>query len=386
LPAAVDARFEKERTTLMAPMELKGDARRTLSFFGRFNRGGAALLAALALLGGCTEDDSATSKEQISSKEIQAGTFPRVVVPGGGSMWAVDSDESAVIKIDPESGQAVDLISLEDEGARDLSDITAGGGWLWVTDPTSGQLFKIDSNTGAVVETMKTSGHVGEVYWVAGAIWYEAPHPELKQRGALVRLDPDSLQETAFLTLGNNDAAYAQVIGFDGSVWVVRGNARYIAGGGANPTYFVKAELWEVDQNGKQILRKMPLGSTMTRGAINPVIGDVEVHDDLLWLSWIPEQILVGMDPHTGRIDQKILLEEFDLPWELAVAEGYLWVGNLNESEIARVDTETRDRIVFNVDGGSLSFIGGGFDSIWVPMPGLPEQGGGKVIRIDSAE
>lgn len=341
----------------------------------------------LCLLPGCTKDSGANSADNLEDPSkvtrIHVGQFPTVVAPEGDFLWVMDRDLSTLSKLDPETNEVVDTVSLE-TGSRDyLWDMVSGSGSLWVTAPSKDRIYEIDGGTGEIASTIHPRGHVSDVYWAGDALWYADEHPQRPHKAILVRFDPETRHETNAGILGKIDDGVSDIVGFQDSVWVVPNHAEYIAGGGPEPTFYVSAELWEVDERGKEIIKKMPLGSTLTRGAVNPVIGNVEVLGGSLWFSWVPEQILAGMNPDTGEIVQKILLEEFTFVWEFAVSEGHLWVGNLNEGELATVNPESRDREILEVDVES-SDVAAAFGSVWLTRPGL-NPGDGQLLRIDSA-
>jgi hypothetical protein len=149
---------------------------------------------------------------------------------------------------------------------------------------------------------------------------------------------------------------------------------------GSHPTYYLSAQLWQIDPGSNRVVSRLPLGSTYKRD-VNPVIGDVETGENGLWLSRIHERRLVLIDPNDGVVLKEVAIGRFQFPWEFAIVDDNIWVGDLNTKRMARIDPETKKREFFGV-GRPTSFVGSGFGAVWVPLPGLPPDGG-QIVRID---
>jgi hypothetical protein len=133
------------------------------------------------------------------------------------------------------------------------------------------------------------------------------------------------------------------VVEFDGSVWVVRDHARFVGGPDAPPTFHITAALWRIASENR-VMDRLELGSTYTRGAPNPIICDAEVAEGGFWVSRVYERRLALVAPDNGTVLKQVGIGAFELPWEFTLADGDLWVGDLNRSEIVRIDPETRER------------------------------------------
>ena len=350
----------------------------------------SVLVLAVSCSAGSTRPSSDGAAVEISRIDLNQ-ELPSVSVAGGEYIWVVDHRSSVIAKVDPAQNEVVDEIDLESElGSRvDLWDIEAGAGSIWVTAPSRKRIYRLDDESGDVVGSIKTRTHSSDASFAAGSLWLvesKVPRKPESDMGSSVldRVDPSTERVIASVPLGDVNAHVAAIVEQGRSVWVVTDKGRHVAGTGPNVTFHASSELWQINPRIDRVVKKIPLGSTLTRGAANPVIGDVEVDGSSLWVSWVPEQTIVKLDPQTGFVEQKILLEEFDHAWEFALADGYLWVGSLNEKEIAKVDPETRDREVFELDA-ETSFIGEGFGSVWVPLPGGDiREVSGVLIRLDN--
>jgi streptogramin lyase len=346
---------------------------------GGVERIGSGLGALVFVLGltaaACTASDSPAEVARIGFGEL-----PSVMVPEGDYMWALDRRGNTIAKVDVEENAVVDEFRLEEKlSPPDQAwDIAAVDGSLWITAPTSRRLYELDTATGRVLSTVRTRGHTSDVHVAAGSLWFE---DDGKRGVDLVRLDPETGRKEATFRFGPQNTDVGDVVEFDRSVWVVRNYARFVGGPGPVPTFYMTAELWRIDPVKDRVMNRLDLGSTYHRGGPNPIIGDVEVAEDGLWLSRVHERRIALVAPDDGTVLKQFDIGVFERPWEFAFADGYLWVGDLNTPEIVRIDPDTREREFIDV-GRETSFIGSGFGSVWIPLYGDPPDGG-LLVRMD---
>jgi streptogramin lyase len=334
-------------------------------------------LGALVLVLGLTAT-SCTASVEVA--RIGFGELPSVVVPQGEYIWALDRRGHKIAKVDVKDNAVVDEINLDKtlSGSDEAWDMDALGASLWITAPSSRRFYELDTATGRILSTVRTRGHTSDVHVAAGSLWFV---DEGEQGNDLVRLDPESGRRQATFRFGTHNTHVTDVVEFDRSVWVVRDHARFIGEPEPQPTFHMTAELWRIDPTKNRVMDRLDLGSTLTRGTPNPIIGDVEVAEDGLWLSRVHERRLALVAPDDGTVLKQIDIGVFEFPWEFALADGDLWVGDLNRREVVRIDPETREREFIDV-GRETSFIGSGFGSIWVPLSELPPDGG-LLVRMD---
>src|SRR5439155_11121406 len=87
---------------------------------------------------------------------------------GAGSVWAANSLDGTVTRIDHNGGQiATTTIPVRD----DTSDLTFGEGSLWVTDRQDRTLVQISPQTNRVVNTIAVGNDPAAVAVAAGAVW-----------------------------------------------------------------------------------------------------------------------------------------------------------------------------------------------------------------------
>lgn len=340
---------------------------------------GATRFLALCVLGviavGCSGDDP--PPEGDASTTVAFGELPSVVVEHDGFMWALDRRGGGLAKIDPDTDRVVDTFEVGDgSNARPRDDVwglVESDDSLWVTAPSAQAFLKVDPDTGAV-DRVDSGGFISDVYSASGSLWFQ-------RGGNIVRVDGNTGRVQGKIPFPGDQPRISDLVEYEDSVWIVRDDAKHVAGSGALPTYFISGELWQVDPGPMRVIDKTPLGSSYSRGAINPVVGDVEVATGGLWMSRPYEGRLLLVDPFTGEVLLQFPIAAFELTWEFAVVDEHLWAGDLNGNQVMWIDPESRDRKLLEVDGGT-SYIGGGFGSAWVPLGGAPPDGG-RIVRLD---
>ena len=347
--------------------------------------GGRTLMIAFTAVSllSCSPDSSSQS-ESPKPQAISFGEMPSVTAVHGDFMYVADRRGNAIAKIDPSSDEVVLEGNLSDvlDGRRDtIWDLDSAGDRLWATIPSAGRILQLDPETLEVVRQVRVAGHVSDLYAAADALWFTSGG---RDGVAIGRIDASSGELLPRRRLGPENTHITDVVEFDGSVWMVTDFARYIDGGGPNPTFKVFAELWQLDPTSGEVVGKDSLGSTFTRGAVNPVIGDVEVGQDGLWMSRVHERRLVLVDPSDTELLMQFYVAIFEHPWEFEVLDGDLFVGDLNQDRVAHIDPETRERRLLTLPA-QTSHIGSGFGSVWVPGFGAAPDGGG-VVRLDATD
>lgn len=331
------------------------------------------------LITACTAGSS-NEVERPEPISIAFGELPSVTTVHGDHLYVADRRGNAIAKIDSSSNEIVLERELGDlvKPRWTIWDLDAAGDYLWATIPHAKRVLQLDPETLDLEREVRVDGHVSDLHSAAGALWFTAG----ASRGvAIGRIDASSGELMPERPLGPENTHLTDVVEFDGWVWLVADHARYIGGGGPNPTFEVSAELWQIDPTADRVIDKLSLGSTFARGAVNPVIGDVEVGEEGLWMSRLHERRVVLVDPSDSELLLQFYVAIFEHPWEFEVLDGDLWIGELNGPRVAHIDTQTRERRVLTLDS-ETSHLASGFGSIWVPLLGPPPDGG-RVVRFD---
>lgn len=331
-----------------------------------------AALVLLSVVGGTAPVDAQDEDPGIAQERIAFGELPSVAVALDGFMWVLDRRDTKIGKIDPATNEVVEVIDLSQlvEGSRSAWDLEALQGSLWLTLPANNRIARVDPDTGNVTSVVRTKGFVSDLYVARGSLWFTKD----SRRGiVLVRMDARSEKAVAAFRLGKANTGVAGVVSHGRHVWVIRDHARHVAGRGRNVTFYVSASLWRIDPRSNRMTKKAPLGATYTRGAVDPVIGDVEAADDGLWLSRNHERRLTLVNPGTARV-LDVETTDFMLPWEIEVLGAEVWAGDLNRTGVVRIDPEA-NRHTLTDAGSQTSYLASGFGSIWLPVPG-------EVVRL----
>ncbi|HEX2295736.1 MAG TPA: hypothetical protein VHN37_10550 [Actinomycetota bacterium] len=313
---------------------------------------------------------------EIAQDRIEYGELPSVAVAAAGRMWVLDRWGEAIAEIDPATNEVVGEIDLAELGLRSAWDLVTVRGSLWISAGRH-RYVELDPATGEIASDVRRRRSSSELQAARGSLWLTE---STRRKVWLVRMDPRSGKTVARFRLGRTNTHAGKVVAFDGSIWALREHGRHVAGTGPSPTFYVTASLWRIDPRSNEIVDKMPLGSTYTRGPVNPVIGDIAVADGGLWMSRVHERRLVLVNPRTGRVRDVQPVAEFRLPWEIEVLGEDVWVGELNETRIARVEPATDGRTFVDVDAPT-SYIAAGFGSVWAPVASGPEPRG-EVVRL----
>lgn len=338
-----------------------------------------ALCVLCVIAVGCSGDDPPPVVDAVTT--VSFGELPSVVVEHGGFMWALDRRGGGLAKIDPDTDRVVDTFELSDgtntRARDDVWDLVASDDSLWLTAPAARSLLKVDPETGAV-DRVESGAFVSDIYSASGSLWFQ-------RGGNIVRVDGETGRVEGKIPFPGDQPRISDLVEYEDSVWIVRDDAKHVAGSGALPTYFVSGELWQIDPGRMRVIDKTPLGSSYSRGAINPVVWDVEVAADGLWMSRPYEGRLLLVEPFTGEVLLQFPIAAFELTWELAVVDGELWAGDLNGDQVMWIDPESRDRELFEVPG-ETSYVGGGFGSAWVPLGGAPPMGDASCVSTHRAD
>ncbi|HEX2056863.1 MAG TPA: hypothetical protein VHI71_00700 [Actinomycetota bacterium] len=336
------------------------------------------LCASAAVTGAAAPAATLQPDEQTTTQvRIEYGELPSVAAKAAGSMWVLDRRGSTIGQIDPGTNDVVAQMDLKPIfGERVLAwDLDGGRGSLWATIPARRLIVRIDPEHREIRDTIRVRERISDLYVAHGSLWFVRA---TRRAIVLVRLNARTGKRIAAFRLGRGNTGVTDLVSFGPSVWVVRDRARHVRGRGRNPTFYVKASLWRIDPGSNRVKEKHPLGATYTRGAVNPVVGDVAVAPEGLWMTRVHERRILLMKPATARVLDVQPLPELDLPWYLEVLRGDVWVGDINEATIARVDPET-NATDFVDTGIVTSDLGTGFGSLWAPGT---DADGGAVVRL----
>jgi DNA-binding beta-propeller fold protein YncE len=155
---------------------------------------------------------------------IQVGHGDGSVTFSQGVLWVANPLEGTISRIDPQTNAVVATIPLENQG-NTIVTITTSPGAVWATDFQRNMLIRIDPQTNSVVARLtpdyfrQAALHdpIG-VSFAAGSLWEcDNYNPTLD----LTRLDPQSYQVQARITLGASAYMCTAVVALDPAVWAM---------------------------------------------------------------------------------------------------------------------------------------------------------------------
>jgi len=140
------------------------------------------------------------------------GLRARSIALGGDSLWALRGDGAAVVRVNTRTARAAQTVKI---AATRLDDISAGAGAVWAADSLDGTLWRIDPGPRPVTRTIPVGVGADAVAAASGAVWVLN-----SLRGTIVRLDPVRNRVVRTTLLGGTPRALA--VG-GGRVWVAIG-------------------------------------------------------------------------------------------------------------------------------------------------------------------
>jgi peptide/nickel transport system substrate-binding protein len=317
----------------------------------------AAAVVAFAVVSGSGEDDALASLAENTVGRIDpsgakiAEQFtvvdgPHALAVGAGSVWAANSVDGTVTRIDREGGQLV-TIPVGD----DTSGIAFGHGALWVTDRQDQVLSQISPETNRVVDSIPVGNGPVAVAVAAGAVWVASEVDRSLKKVDIARgaVAPDGVE------LGANPTAIA-------------------AGRDA---------IWVASEEGKTVFRIEPREGVVTNSV---TVGDgpvaLAVGEGAVWVANRQDATVSRIDPATDRVTDTITVGQG--PTAVAVGEGAVWVANGGEGTISRIDPATRRPTATVALKSSPTALAVADGSIWTAVIGGAAGHRGGTLRVET--
>lgn len=132
----------------------------------------------------------ATQVDPATNSVVKEVSLPHPAAYGTlayGSLWLVSYADSALMELDPSSGQI--LRTIEKSPGTPLNDpvgITAAAGDLWVVNHHESRLLRINPRTATLISSIHLPGHyAADPVMASGRLWIP-----LTQEGLVVQVDP----------------------------------------------------------------------------------------------------------------------------------------------------------------------------------------------------
>jgi hypothetical protein len=266
-------------------------------------------------------------------------------------------------------------------GDASLLDPASGGGRLWVGDRRTRRIYVLDASSGKRLGSFETDGRPDRVFYASGFVWFSTENSD--SGSTLSKVNPSSFEVKGRTRIPHN-AFPVSIDRVRRRTWMVLTRAFHLAGA-RHATWRVESRLWELGKGAQPfVVSDQSLGSTIQRGAVDPLVSDVEKWGDKLVLGRLPEFRMTWIRPASRKLGKSVFTKRFELPWEIEKVGSKLWVGNLNDEMLLEIDPATNERQIVTV-GSETGSLTGGLGSLWVPLGGDDYwDDPGEVVRIDS--
>lgn len=251
-------------------------------------------------------------------------------------------------------------------------NVASGAGSVWASNSNDGTISRIDAATAKVTATIAIGGSPTGIAFGDGSVWVGN-----FGNGDVSRVDPATNKVVARIALGGQplgptvaDDGTVWVANFDGSVERIdpatdRVVARIDVGGQANLAAYGFGKVWVGNQNGT--VTAIDPATNAVSGTPTAVAKDTDaiaISDRGVWVSTFYSGIVALIDPSSRAIVSRLRLPGHASG--LLFAAGSLWASVYDQSEVVRIDPATA-KILRAVKVGAaprdLTFAAG---SIWV--------------------
>jgi streptogramin lyase len=277
------------------------------------------------------------------SDRIHTGKHPRGIASGFGSLWVVNSTESTVSRVEPDSG----VVSAQIRVGSRIEPIASGEGFVWVASH-HGTIYKISPSSNSVVGRLRVSIYPNVVAGLR-ALW-------VVHGDQLLKVDPHSLETLDRLTIEQpvgapplGDSAPAI---WGGSLWVPHSLSKV----SSVDARTMRAREYEVGFRPR--VAATPEGLWVgtydpaeEKGTVSQIAGDGEmvavatgkwkvdqlsVAPSSIWIRSGAE-VLVRLDRQTGEARQ-FSIADSGYPGEIDSAFGGVWLARASSNEVWLID------------------------------------------------
>ena len=292
--------------------------------------------------GAANEEATAPDEERTAAGATgeHAGLDLEVVSPGGayqpvgfgeGALWATEpvacnDTGSASVSASSSGGASVPSTIIMESSAQAMCDM-----------PGKMVLKRLDPQTGEEVASVTLEGFYAEIPDVAvgaGSVWVSSADGFAD---AVLKVDTETNRVVDRLPVPAGESSTSLAFG-RGSVWIASAE---------------RGTVWRVDPRTGEVAAKIEVG----RGALD-IAGDGGSGD--VWVAFgggYEAKKLSRVDPETGRVVAEVPIAEqarYGGAWTVAVGEGAVWAQSADGGELFKVDPETNE-VVAERDLGDYS-------------------------------
>ncbi|MDQ3645412.1 MAG: ABC transporter substrate-binding protein [Actinomycetota bacterium] len=276
--------------------------------------------------------------------DVPVGTFPTDVVVGAGAVWATNTADGTVDRIDTGSKTVRQTIRVGSGPAG----IAFGDGSIWVANGASGTVSRIDPESNEVIETIDVGNGPSGVAVGSNAVWVVN-----RDDHTLSRIDPASGEAARPSGVGIEPLDVAA--GTEG-VWVTSSDGKVL----------------HIDPHSGSVVDTVNVGRRPTGISIG--FGSIWVANNL-------DGTVSRIDPDSSAVTATI--EVGGGPYGIAAGTDAIWVGTEVDATIARIDPASNNVIdTIGIGGGpaGLAVAPGG---VYVAVrPGSEAHRGGTLTAV----
>jgi YVTN family beta-propeller protein len=269
---------------------------------------------------------------------VDVGRTPTDIAVGGGSVWALNSDDLTMSRVDEKTIKA-------SGGARAMSGpptgIAYGAGSLWVTTQfgqsqpgQAGAVLRINPGEPGSGKRIEVGNGVSAITFGDGSVWAVN-----EITNTLIQIDPDADAVTATLHVGNNPKAVAAA---GGAVWVA--NA-------------LDNSVWKIDEKTMKVVGKFTVGPSPTGLAID---------GSNVWVASQTSNTVRKLDANSGTTIATVSVGA--QPTAIAAARGVVWVSDDAGHLVERIDAATAKVVARLKVSGSPAGIAIDDSGVWVAV------------------
>jgi peptide/nickel transport system substrate-binding protein len=258
----------------------------------------------------------------------QAEREYKAIAAADRAVWAVDSANNAVVRLDGDDAGVRDTIPV----GADPNGVASAFGAVWVANAGDGTVSRVSGERGRVVQTVPVGNGPNAIAAGAGALWVAATLDS-----ALVKIDPRAGRVRATIPL---QSAPTGVVAAAGSIWVSGGTAGAVfridpatgsvaesisVGRGADLVGSAGGYVWVSNSGDRTVSRIDPRANAVTAtisigGAATALTGS----GDSLWVARERPAALLEIDPARAQIVRTFPLPV--APRALADGGSRLWL------------------------------------------------------------
>ncbi len=265
-------------------------------------------------------------------------------------VFVSNKPKNNVARMDPKSGKVLELIAV---GEKPCSGLALGFGSLWVPNCGDGSISRVDTKTSKILATIETgvAHSEGCIATSEDSVWMPSD-----PAGKMVRIDPDTNKVVAEIELpkGSFCAAYGE-----GFVWVTSTETNVLSKVDPKTNLIVETikvgpkprfmsvgygAVWTLNQEDGSVTKVNPktnkVDATIAVGVPGGG-GDISAAEGSVWVTAFTIPIS-RINPKTNKVVQQFTGRGGDA---IRAGKGSLWLTNLREGNIWRLDPKTLDEL-----------------------------------------